>query len=224
MVKRGRTVHESGVISAVEKMFRTDPKGALAVGRTYAGLTSGAFPQEWVDAVFQNHSGAPTIHDAFVFHKIWHWIHTGRIGVVLVHVGSDPVADALVSDNQQALDKMTRAMPQFSATVRSGKGLHDDDGVFQWSEPIAFSRHFMTDAVCSCDDDVHSCAAGYKEDWSVGASGTMLEIGTTAASRTYLHIFAEGGVARWPYRSDDVFIFRAHPLLREEMDLRATGT
>jgi len=34
-----------------------------------------------------------------------------------------------------------------------------------------------------------------------------LEVGSTLGSRTLLHLRFEGGIARWPYDSEDIYIY-----------------
>lgn len=75
--------------------------------------------------------------------------------------------------------KLTEGLPsEFTASVYDGTD-HDGDGLLGWGP-------------------------GTLSSWCTSAP---LEIGYTDASRTVLHLLESGRVARWPYGSEDVWLF-----------------
>jgi hypothetical protein len=202
------------VDAAVEKMQRENPVLTATVARVQARLVCGLYPSDWVDAVFQRSQGGPSTRDAFVFTMMWTWFYSGRVALGKIHLGAKPEADRHREENQRVLKEKLPA--QFGAWVDPGHG--DRDGRLDWAQPIEFTRHLATDARCTCGTVPHgTCAATRSEQWTVAPRGLSLEIGTTAASRTYQHILCENGVARWPYGSQDIFLLLPHRSLHEDL-------
>ena len=179
------TMHEYVLEEIVEKRMRDGWASLILDVRSR--LRRREFDDEIVQAVFQHGmSSSVSIEDAYVFAQVWSGMAVGHIAVCRIDVGAAPLADRDREENQAALDA---GLPYpFGASVEKG---YDDDGVLDWSEPIR----------TTCGGQPYMFRPG----------GIALEIGSTAASRTLLHIRGQGGVARWAYDKTKVVLFLQHP-------------
>jgi hypothetical protein len=185
------TWHELAAERDLESALIDTPHWGSIVAEVRRNLLAGHYKdQRIVDAIFQRdkRAGRLTFEEAHCFACVWCAIAAGDIAVGTVTVGGTPYADAQVDDNLAAL----RRLPQlFDVTInRSANG----DGLLTWSSPMFMYRR-------TPNTDI-------KEKVRVPAGSLALEIGTTMASRTWMHFTTGFGVARWPYGSPCVVILR----------------
>tara|TARA_Y100000031_G_C8034679_1_gene298755 strand:- start:17 stop:319 length:303 start_codon:yes stop_codon:yes gene_type:complete len=64
------------------------------------------------------------------------------------------------------------------------------DGIFSWNKPIS----------------VESVIDEQLTKISVSPQGVHLEIGSTESHKTYVYLFSNRGLARWPYNSDKIIV------------------
>ncbi len=170
-----------------------DPESAARVAAVLDELRNGRGPRPYVDAVFQNWEGKATDYDdAFAFGCIDYWVATGRVLVHTVHIGHGPFGDHEQGQNNTIL--ATLPAP-YQAEFRGGKGGRAGDGRFVWTAPIMAHRHGTPNT-----PNDHA-------EIEVEAGSAILEVGTTAASRTYDWLFNEHRLARWPYGSEWITLF-----------------
>lgn len=70
-------------------------------------------------------------------------------------------------------------------------GLADNDGYFEWFDPMRFDQH----------------GGEPKTSDPVPSGRVPLEVGWTEIGTTCGHILGEGGLARWPYWSENPTLF-----------------
>jgi hypothetical protein len=119
------------------------------------------------------------------------YVASGRVARCKVEVGQEPSFDSHRALNAFALDEV--AAP-FTAELDVEQNNGDSDGSVSWSTPITLNR--------GLDGDV--ATVGPQEH-------VPLEVGSTCASRTWLHLFEGGSVARWPYGQKWMWVFVGMP-------------
>ncbi len=184
-----RTNHEAAVRDAAMAAIRRDPKWGSVIAEYLVKLTDGYYSQEFQDVLFQNDRRNPiTWETAFAFGMIHSAIFDGDVAMVRVAVGSEPHADRLAEKNNDALAYISSP---FGAIFHGGHG--DSDGTLSWSERIRAT-------VTIGKDDLSQEAS---ED-TFESGSAPLEVGTTAMSRTWLHLARERCLARWPYGAERI--------------------
>jgi hypothetical protein len=189
-----QTVHEDAVVRGVQKLTDRDPS-AWKVLHDYAkGMNTGQYDAWLLDFLMSEHHRRPyDIYDAFCFMRLWAAWHQGLIAFVSINVEAKPMSDEDVEENQALL---TDLPGPFSAVVSSARGRSaDSDGLLKWNEPIVLDRIVSESHVASCPTD----CSPHTERWIMKPAQAPLEIGSTKASRTILHLAEEGALARWPY-------------------------
>jgi hypothetical protein len=175
----------------MERAIRAEPELAVLLLDVRSKLRHDEYPKHIVDAISQPYTDERSLEDIYGFCRVWSLIQQGHLCVCVVGCDEDPHRDRSPL-NQPVLDKL---LPPFGADVdyvcTSGG---NSDGVFWWDEPIVFDRFF-------CDQ---------REDWTCRPSAIALEIGSTYASCTLMHVL-RGGVARWPHGHDRITVLMPHP-------------
>lgn len=122
-------------------------------------------------------------------------IHSGKVGIFRVYVGTGALADR---DREGNADALARLVHPFAATV--GPCDATGDGTLSWVEPV-----------------VGTTLGQPRGETALPPAVVPLEIGRTLASRTWLH-FAEGGaLARWPYDDNEITVFMVDPDERQRV-------
>ena len=134
--------------------------------------------KEFTDAVAQPYSGWTTGQVA-ALGRVHTLVYAGHVRGIRIRLGVEPSKDAARDTNRA---KLQRLPEDFTATVHDGLS-HDGDGILSWAPDI-----------------VADLPGGWAKD-------APLEIGHTDASRTFLHLAETGVVARWPYHSEDIWLF-----------------
>lgn len=129
-------------------------------------------------------------------------INAGVIGAVAIVVpGGGPQADRERGANQALLDELSKP---FTAEVDLFQHGADADGTLRWDEPVVIQQATPPPGYRGkkTPQYVHRNVV-------VGPGRVPLEIGSTTPSRTLLHLRESGGVARWPYGCDRVYLWLA---------------
>lgn len=117
-------------------------------------------------------------------------IMAGRILMRRLYVGEGPHADKMREENAAALAKLPEPWRVWVDETQYGA---DSDGWLKWDQPRMFLQNETPEhafgAWCAIDE---GCAP--------------LEIGTTNASRSWMHLVQSGSLARWPYDDDCVTV------------------
>jgi hypothetical protein len=90
--------------------------------------------------------------------------------------------------------------PQFEAVFLGGAG--DHDGSFTWHDHLHLGGNINVDG---------RLVAG--PEHVIRASSIALEVGTQSASKTVFMLKQSGAFARWPYGSEDVWVFANMPYI-----------
>lgn len=139
-------------------------------------------------------------HAAFA--QIHSLIGAGDIAYTYISTGGTPGPD---SDRVGNARKLEGTLEPFQAKLDMHQNGADSDGVIWWGEPLKISRstgaHFYPSA---CRKEAYSLVTFP----TMRESGSApLEVGDSWPSRTLLHLWEEGAVARWPYGSELIWLF-----------------
>ncbi|HET6509577.1 MAG TPA: hypothetical protein VFG42_22460 [Baekduia sp.] len=123
-------------------------------------------------------------YDAAAVDEVAFLAKVGLLAIAWVPVGAVPGKDREQRLNQERLDAI--ASP-FGATFLGGAG--DSDGTLGWDSPIEL---------------IHQQGDGTELHLKYEPTSIPLEVGHVAPETVPWHIRYEGGVARWPYRSESI--------------------
>lgn len=195
------TIHEDGARYLLDR-WSSQPSGAEAIVQYTAKLgRDGWYDPAYVDAIGQPHFRDWPLHQVAAFAWAHGAIGTGKVAQIDIGLGRQPRRDQAREENAAAL----RDLPApFIADVDLTQYGGDQDGTLRWTEPV------VADLVLSAEAN-GEYRMGTIE---IPVGGVPLEIGSTYASRTAMHLAEDGGVARWAYGHDRirVFIWVAMPL------------
>ncbi|MFE1230258.1 hypothetical protein [Streptomyces sp. NPDC058745] len=167
-----------------------DPRLVARIGQTQR--LPRYWPLEQVASFVQVHAG----------------LMSGLYAHVEVSVGAKPGPDA---DREENAQKLRRVHRLFQARLDLDQHGGDYDGWVSWATTVKTNRSSGLGLVMTCG------TIPVNMGFHVPAGGVPLEVGSTKASRTYMHLHQDGGVARWPYDDD-----RIHLLLNvEDFRMRA---
>lgn len=173
-----------------------DPDGPQTMHGYYLALQEGRWDKEYVDSIGQMHRVASSVswpmEQVAAFADIHAMIGSGLVAVVPVSTAGPPHRDSARQANADALADLPHP---FTASVDMDQHNGDFDGMVRWSEPIEVS---LATGLSERQPD------GYMQPISahymIPPGAAPLEIGSSAPSRTWMHLVGEGGtVARWPY-------------------------
>jgi hypothetical protein len=189
---RATTLHEAAARDHALKLSATT-EGAHTLAQYRTRLRHHYWGAEYEDAIGQPMLSAHAGQTA-AFARVHAGIASGAIGRILVRAGGPPSRDSHRVENAAMLSDLPYP---FGAFVDPGQGMSTSgDGRLEWIAPVEFET--PEGAVV------------------VGPTSIPLEIGTSAASRTLLHLIEDRAVARWPYGQDwiTVFVGLEQPFLR----------
>ncbi len=185
---------------AIEKILDErikDPAWAVLLVEVHRKLRHHEYgPPLLVDAIFQNHTESVGIEDALAFTLVWSSVMAGELCLCEIEVGHEPHEDRARDLNREVLSRLP--IP-FAADV-SDQNCADSDGGLSWGAPIRTDRQLRTEQ-----------GHAQSETWMAPPSAVPLEIGSTKASRTALHVRESRALARWPYGHKSIMLFIAHP-------------
>lgn len=213
------TFHQRAAQDLLDHMI--DHPGAsrlLADTRQRFKLPAGhpaAFDDDYAAAIGQTLRSTPAswpMEQVAAFAAVHAMVCTGEVAQVLIGaegLNGGPVVDRRREENAAQLADLP---DPFQAAVDADQSGAECDGTLKWDVPITMDA---ASGLVLLD----SCRRGVKQPVSVvttaAAGWAPLEIGTTMASRTLLHLLEEGAVARWPYGSDCIrlLVRRAGPVV-----------
>jgi hypothetical protein len=197
-------MHRSIFQGAVERDLVNNPGLLLTITATKTRLNAGEYDRDFVAAIMQKSRDAFDIYDAYAFSWFWVRLLRGVIKAVRIHVGDVPSRDHEVELNNEKLKGVPKA---FAVTFDNDKA-NENDGIVVWDAPIVASS-------------LH--ADGSTSEYVLEQGSAPLEVGYTDGRKTVQHIWEEAGVARWPYGSSILYLFKmphqAWCEMREEVGL-----
>lgn len=135
--------------------------------------------------IFQYFRQKPDHLDALWYELIRHMATAGKATIVRIPLGTGPASDARRDLNIRLLSaSLPPSLEAVINPVAHGPG-DGDDGILRWHNPLTLS-------------DTSKVLA---------PRSVPIEIGLTSAATTYKHIIADGGLARWPYDSQNLWLF-----------------
>jgi hypothetical protein len=174
------TIHEDAAMEDMEESIK-DPYWVDVLAQVTEGIKDGSYTADYIDPIGQPGRGWKP-EQVWAFTKIHALSQAGRLARVTLRIGDTPHADSRREQNAAALSNLRDS---FVAHVDMHQHGADSDGYLEWTDPIVLRSPGMPRL-------------------SIPAGQLPLEIGTTMASRTQLHLYMHGGVARWPYGHDAV--------------------
>jgi hypothetical protein len=185
------------------KEWDSDPKTAEYMPYCTAGIRTGRWDRDYLDAVGQIQWGGPSKwprHEVAAFAKMHYHLMMGTASKAGIKVSFTPFPDAERDANASVLKHLPAP---FSAYVDKTQRNDDQDGWLEWDQPITADR--------SVGEPYYSSGRGHPEPvtmpLTIPPGKVPLEIGTTLPSRTLLHLGFDQGVARWPYDSTRIWLF-----------------
>jgi hypothetical protein len=195
-------MHEQAAESLLDR-WMSIPEGPRALYDAYTGVRHG-WGADYVDMLGQSARNW-TMEQICCFAILHVDIILGKIAIVRVRAGGTPRSDA---DRTRNAELVADLPEPFTATVHMTQHGADADGTVSWDQPIT------VDVSPGPTDDGSSARA---VPAIVPPGAVPMEIGYSLPSRTLLHIREDGGVARWPYGSDWIWVL-LYPGFRVELD------
>lgn len=184
----------------VEELIRENPEWLYILYETREKVKKGFFPQDIVDAFGQYFYG-PEIEEYHSFAQLWRHLCEGDLLATRVRVGRGPLKDEFVADNADALAGVTWVYWE----VEVWGGTADHDGFINLKSPLVF-------------DDFLNPQKSYVHE--VDGDSFPLEIGYQTWSKTLINLRMLGRLARWPYGSEYVWLFKIRKEARQAMQDR----
>ena len=154
-------------------------------------LRSGFWEKDYVNSCFQLTHSNTDIYAAYCFAHFHAWIGIGKILMAVIELGLEPSRDSAIAKMNEKLAFLPKP---FTGAFWGG---HDDqDGFIKWDESIEFGQTDCT---------------GREVIAIIKPRRVPLEVGLTRPDTTIYHILGQGGLARWPYNSEYIYLFVRNP-------------
>lgn len=203
--------HEE-LAAALLDEYLYSPDAAYALAATRKALQDGRFSPAYSDVIGQI---ANVYYRQFSPEQAAAWLHvhagiqSGAFTRTVIRVNALASPDRDRQANTAALEALP---PPFAAWVDPGQATSSSgDGRLAWRGIIRADRSTGVPYTAACRQ-----ARAVVVARAVQPGAVPLEIGTTAASRTLMHLTQGVGVARWPYGDERITL-----LLRADTGIRA---
>lgn len=203
------TVHEE-LAEGIWDDIRDNPEDAAEVFRIQKRHITGAFDDEQLGSAYADSVGSSArfrpsrwpVHQTAAFAFIHSLIGGGKVAYTPISTGGAPGPDADRIGNAHLLEQ---THPPFRADLDMTQNGADFDGTLKWDQPIHLGRSvgafYYEDG---CRNSGKTCLE-YRA--TTGPSWAPLEVGDSWPSRTLMHLWQFGAVARWPYGSKVILLF-----------------
>jgi hypothetical protein len=181
------TLHERYVKETVDQHCLENPDLAALIFNRLAWIKEGQYTQIHLDIVTQKTCQDYSIYDAYCLVRIEALMMERKFAHREIKVAGNPRPDREDEENNRLLTNMPG-----SFEARFYGGPRDDDGFLKWGREEAFFRVYEEG----------------KDVVVLRPSVVPLEVGTTKSSRTLFHLMFDRGIARWPYGSSSIHIFK----------------
>lgn len=188
------SAHETAAQAALDR-FLCDPAGSNALRVYREGIRDGRYGSLG-DAIHQSDLGTWPLEQVACFATVWSDVCSGDVAQVQISALGSPGADADREGNARQLADLPEP---FRAVVDSAQNCDDQDGFLEWDRPIQVE--VSTGEPVTADDGSISPRVVIRE---LPPGSAPLEIGSTKASVTLMHLRSERCVARWPYGHDRI--------------------
>lgn len=204
------TVHEDAAEALLQDVLKDDKATASMLSlrnrHTQGDMDEGGVLRTgYADALGSSSRYAPRkwpLYQHAAFAQIHALIGAGDVAYTYISTGGRPGPD---SDRTGNARKLEDTVAPFRAELDMQQNGADADGVLRWDVPLKISRstgaHFFPSA---CRTGEYSLVT-YPTVREPGSA--PLEVGDSWPSRTLLHLWEDGAVARWPYGSELIWLF-----------------
>ncbi|MEU2167920.1 hypothetical protein ACH47V_25460 [Micromonospora chersina] len=169
---------------AIADVWMDDPGGRERIAHAYHLSRDDSPARATVVDVFGQPHRAWDVGQLFALACLDHLLVSGLLLLSEHPIGSLPRGDKHRAENQAALDR--HLDPDTTVSVDVDQRAGEQDGFVSWAKAIPGNGR-----------------NGVEE---VPPGSAPLEIGSTDASTTALHLCKSGAVARWPYRHDTLSV------------------
>lgn len=183
-----KNVFEIAAYYATHKALR-HPDTARVLLHYFDQLAFDAYPQSYVDVIFQEEKRTVDMYDTFCFAKIHAGIREGLYGLFQIPVRSTPFPDKAVDLNNEILSNLSAP---FHGEFWGG--LTDHDGNIGWNYPVNISvGNGFNETSCGYAITVPTIDSN-EYHW-----GFPLEVGYNSGAKLLACLNSGLGMARWPY-------------------------
>jgi len=175
----------------VNKMMDQSERWEPILRQYITKLASGFWEESYVNCAFQLAFGNCDIYAAYCFAHFHAWVSIGKVLAATVELGLEPSEDKAISEMNEKLGSLPKPF-----TGAFWGGSDTQDGFIKWTEPIELGQIDCT---------------GREIVATVKPKCIPLEVGWTRPDTTIYHILGDGGLARWPYRSKNIYLFVRNP-------------
>lgn len=169
----------------------SNPDCARMIHLTRESIKSGRWGDRYISIIGKPERGPWTIGQLWAAALVHGGLSAGEIVIRRIPVCATPSPDRMRKDNAEALASMPEPWKP-SLDMEQANG--DCDGILSWDQAVAFLQ-------AETDDKPYGSLVRVEPK-----SGVPLEVGSTMPSRTWLHLFGNLAVARWPYGDDHVTV------------------
>jgi hypothetical protein len=193
-----RTLHEEIAEELLDDVLST-PRAAAVLADWRRRFKEDDYDPQYVASIGQTQRKPAywPLEQVAAFVAVHAGLMSGKYAHVEVSVGNSPGPDA---DRAGNASKLRGTHHLFHAELDMHQNGADCDGWLSWDTPIDVNKSSGLGLVTPCG--TNPVQMGMR----VEPHGVPLEVGSSKPSRTYLHLLEEGGVARWAYDDDRLYV------------------
>lgn len=183
----------------VEELIKEDAEWLPFLYDVREKVKSGFYSPDVVNALGQ-YFYSPELEEYYSFIQLWHHMFAGDLIAARVGVKKGPLKDKFMEANAAVLDAVTWV--DWEAAVWGGT--QDEDGFINLKSPLVFmSFNLPQMSYVHDENDIVSFP---------------LEIGYQTWSKSVHYLRTVGRLARWPYGSEEVWLFKMRDEVRRAME------
>jgi hypothetical protein len=195
----GRTIHDQAAEDELADML-AHPDQARDLHSMASRLRARDCGSWLVSAIGQTREDPaywPT-HQVAAFTSVVSRLASGKVARRRIPIGTTPGPDADRVGNAARL----RHLPApFVARLDMTQNGADSDGALEWVEPVTTWRSTAVQVL-----HVHALHGAVQAPFEIRPLSVPLEVGYTLPSRTFMHLFMDGAVARWAYDCREIHL------------------
>lgn len=194
------TAHEDAASALLDELLAM-PDGNATLMKYQLGIRDERYDRDLVDAIGQQHFSPRNwpLEQVAAFSHVYSGLMGGVIARTIIGCDGEPHADRRRDTNAAILGNLPAP---FVAHLDMDQRNADDDGLLEWTEPIIVEK--STGAAFM---DPYGATYPLQTFITVQPGSVPLEVGSSKASVTMMHIGLFRGVARWPYGHKQIHLF-----------------
>lgn len=186
----GRILHWDIVEGTINSLCTKDKLWASVLGECLWKMQAGLFGNEYMDIIVQKpwrrHGHGYDLIDAYCFLQVHAMLHRFDALVTEIVIGRSPTKDCFKDEINSILSQIVLFEAEFWGGLQSRS-----DGYFAWIEPLWFGQ---------------TNGDGVTQERIVQPSRVPLEVGYTESTTSLFHLIESGGLARWPYNHETIYL------------------